>query len=162
MIKRFSKVLVVGLLALSITITATAPLKKEEVLKEAFYESISWVESTKNPNAVSRDGSVGIVQIRPIMVKEVNRICDIKGIEKTFSLSDRRDITKSKEMFWIYQEFYNPEINWETLSQKDLETLARKWNGGPKGHIKKATEKYWNKVNKRLKHEIENVKLSSR
>ena len=39
----------------------------------------------------------------------------------------------------------------------DLEILARKWNGGPKGHEKSATKKYWNKVNKRLKKEIESL-----
>ena len=143
------------------SITAMTPIKKEGSIKEMFYASISWVESSNNPNAVSRDGSLGIVQIRPVMVEEVNRICKIKGINKKFTLADRRDVVKSKEMFWIYQEFYNPEIQWDALSDNDLEILARKWNGGPKGHIKNATKKYWNKVNKQLKKEIEFKKLSS-
>lgn len=144
------------------SITAMTPIRKEGNLKELFYSSISWVESNNNPNAVSRrENSVGIVQIRPVMVEEVNRICKIKGINKKFTLADRRDVVKSKEMFWIYQEFYNPEIQWDALSDNDLEILARKWNGGPKGHIKNATKKYWNKVNKQLKKEIEFKKLSS-
>lgn len=143
------------------SITAMTPIKKEGGIKELFYSSISWVESTNNPNAVSRDGSVGIVQIRPVMVEEVNRICKMKGINKRFTLADRRNAEKSKDMFWIYQDFYNPELRWDAISDNDLEILARKWNGGPKGHVKSATKKYWNKVNKRLKKEIEFNKLSS-
>ena len=32
----------------------------------------------------------------------------------------------------------------------DWETLARVHNGGPKGHTKKATLKYWEKVKNRM------------
>lgn len=160
MTKKLKFIAVVSFMAF-FSITAMTPIKKEESIRELFYSSISWVESTNNPNAVSKDGSVGIVQIRPVMVEEVNRICKMKGINKRFTLADRRNVQKSKEMFWIYQEFYNPELRWDAISDNDLEILARKWNGGPKGHVKSATKKYWNKVNKRLKKEIEYNKLSS-
>ena len=39
--------------------------------------------------------------------------------------------------------------------------MSRKWNGGPTGHKKTATKKYWRKVAKRIGHEIEHTNLSS-
>jgi len=30
----------------------------------------------------------------------------------------------------------------------DMEIIARKWNGGPNGHKKRATKHYWKKVSK--------------
>ena len=121
---------------------------RETTMKGVLYSSIVWVESKGNATARSKDGSLGIVQILPIMVKEVNRICKMKGINKSFTLYDRLNPEKSEQMFWIYQNFYNPKLNWETITMSEMETLARKWNGGPNGHKKRATKHYWNKVSK--------------
>ena len=41
-----------------------------------------------------------------------------------------------------------------------MEIMARKWNGGPKGHIKKATKKYWRKVFKRVQLELDDRNLT--
>ncbi len=151
----------IALLAISaLALIAMSPLNKGLVMKDVLYSSIVWVESKGNANAKSRDGSVGIIQIKPVMVKEVNRICKIKGIDKKFTLADRKDPSKSSEMFWIYQEFYNPGINRDSLSKKDMEIMARKWNGGPEGHRKKATNKYWRKVSKRVNIELEERNLA--
>jgi len=151
----------IALLAISaLALIAMSPLNKGLVMKDVLYSSIVWVESKGNANAKSKDGSVGIIQIKPVMVKEVNRICKIKGIDKKFTLADRKDPSKSSEMFWIYQEFYNPDINRDSLSKKDMEIMARKWNGGPEGHRKKATNKYWRKVSKRVNIELEERNLA--
>jgi hypothetical protein len=151
----------IALLAISaLALIAMSPLNRGLVMKDVLYSSIVWVESKGNTNAKSRDGSVGIIQIKPVMVKEVNRICKIKGIDKRFTLADRKDPSKSSEMFWIYQEFYNPDINRDSLSKKDMEIMARKWNGGPEGHRKKATNKYWRKVSKRVNIELEERNLA--
>jgi hypothetical protein len=155
MIKNYVKSTILGFIFLASCATATAPLKKAMKVKDVIFSSIAWIESTHNPKAVSRDGSVGIVQIKSVMVKEVNRICQMKGIEKRFTLADRKNRKKSEEMFWIYQKFYNPNINFNDISEKEMELIARKWNGGPQGHKKKATKKYWNKVNKRINYEID-------
>ena len=155
MIKNYVKSTILGFIFLASCATATAPLKKDMKVKDVIFSSIAWIESTHNPKAVSRDGSVGIVQIKSVMVKEVNRICQMKGIEKRFTLADRKNRKKSEEMFWIYQKFYNPNINFNDISEKEMELIARKWNGGPQGHKKKATKKYWNKVNKRINYEID-------
>ena len=155
MIRNYVKSTILGFIFLASCATATAPLKKDMKMKDVIFSSIAWIESTHNPKAVSRDGSVGIVQIKSVMVKEVNRICQMKGIEKRFTLADRKNRKKSEEMFWIYQKFYNPNINFNDISEKEMELIARKWNGGPQGHKKKATKKYWNKVNKRINYEID-------
>lgn len=135
-------------------------MNRGDVMKDVLYSSIVWVESEGDVNARSCDGSLGIVQIKPVMVKEVNRICKIKGVSKWFTLSDRRDPDKSKEMFWIYQEFYHPEMDWDTITVRQMESMARKWNGGPKGEKKRGTRKYWKKVSNRVKLEIENRNLA--
>jgi hypothetical protein len=155
MIRNYVKSTILGFLFLASCATATAPLKKDMKIKDVIFSSIAWIESTHNPKAVSRDGSVGIVQIKSVMVKEVNRICEMKGIEKRFTLADRKNKEKSEEMFWIYQKFYNPNINLNDISKKEMELIARKWNGGPQGHKKKATKKYWNKVNRRINYELD-------
>jgi hypothetical protein len=155
------KLLVLGFFFFAFCATATAPYKKNIEMKDVFFSSIAWIESSHNPKAKSKDGSIGIVQIKPVMVKEVNRICQLRGIDKRFTLADRQSKSKSKQMFWIYQKFYNPTVDFERLSQKEMEILARKWNGGPKGHIKNATKKYWRKVEKRVNFELEYGYMSS-
>lgn len=109
-------------------------------ISDMFLTSIITIESKGNPKAKTKDGSAGILQIKPVMVKEVNRICKIKNIDKKFTMNDRFDVDKSIEMFWIYQNFYNKNASYEKM--------ARDWNGGPSGHKKSKTKKYWNKVNK--------------
>jgi len=147
-------------LTLGIVLIAMKPFEKNEAVKDVLYSSIAWVESKHNPKAKSRDGSVGVIQIKPVMVKEVNRICKIRGLKTRFTLSDRNNPNKSEEMFWIYQKFYNPRMNWDSLSVSDIKILARKWNGGPNGNLKRATNGYWKKVSKRFNVELENRNLT--
>jgi hypothetical protein len=160
MTNKWKRVITVLLVVAAFICIAMTPLTRGMVMKDVLYSSIVWVESKGNANAKSRDGSVGIVQIKPVMVKEVNRICKIKGLGKKFTLADRKNPRKSEEMFWIYQEFYNPDINWDTITRKDMETLARRWNGGPNGDRKRATKKYWRKVSKRFNLELEERELA--
>ena len=157
---KWKRVATVITIATAFVLIAMKPFSKGEVLKDVLYSSIVWVESKGNANAKSRDGSVGIIKIKPVMVKEVNRICKIQGLDKKFTLADRNNTAKSAEMFWIYQEFYNPDLNLDSLSKEDMAVLARKWNGGPKGHMKRATKKYWKKVSKRVDMELEERNLA--
>ena len=97
-------------------------------------EAIIQVESGGNPRARS-GSSVGILQITPICVKECNNILRTQK----YSLSDRYNPEKSKEMFALIQNKYNPKHN--------IERAIRLWNGGPKYSIK-STNRYFNKVMK--------------
>jgi hypothetical protein len=86
--------------------------------------------------------AVGALQIRPIMVREVNRILKIKKSDKRFKLKDRFSREKSIEMFMIWKNYHH--------SDDEFETIARNWNGGPKGYKSSRTEKYWVKVQQEL------------
>ena len=94
------------------------------------------VESEGNCNA--RNGAcVGPMQISPICVAECNKILKQSKKKLRYSLSDRFNLIKSKEMFLLLQSKYNPEGN--------IEKAIRSWNGGP--HYKKrSTERYYRKV----------------
>ena len=106
-------------------------------------EALIWVESRGNDSAFHKgENAVGCLQIRPIMVKEVNRVLDLQGSDNIYTLEDRWSRTKSIEMFNVIADYYH-----ETSS---YEKIARCWNGGPKGLQKKQTKKYWRKVQKRL------------
>lgn len=100
--------------------------------------AIEKVESRGNPAAVGDGGSaIGILQIRPIMVREVNRIL---GSQK-YTLADRSDPAKSREMFWVFADHHGGTA----------EQIARRWNGGGRGDKKPATAGYWKRVKAEMK-----------
>jgi hypothetical protein len=108
--------------------------------------ALIYVESRGNDSAIGdrhlNQPSVGVLQIRPIMVREVNRICKKIGSHQRFTLKDRFDRDKSIHMFLIWKEFYHKDSNFEAI--------ARSWNGGPRWRKIKRTEKYWRKVEQQL------------
>lgn len=121
--------------ALSLSLTAQAR-DWGRVLK-----AIATVESNGNPRAVSGD-QVGLLQIRPIMVKDCNRILEKRGSNKRYTLRDRYSASKSREMFVLYQSHYNPKGN--------VERSIRLWNGGS-GYSINGTQSYYNKVRRAMK-----------
>ena len=108
-------------------------------LRAGLWEAVCTVESGGNPLAVGDGGrAAGIAQIWAITVKDVNRIAGTK-----FTLNDRFDAEKSRQMFNLYVNHYGK-------GQSDG-YKARIWNGGPTGNTKKSTIAYWNKIQKHLK-----------
>ena len=105
-------------------------------------EAIIQVESKGNPRAVSGN-SCGAMQITPIMVAECNNILKKRKSKKRFTLADRFNVAKSKEMFILFQSFHNPKNN--------VEQAIRSWNGGMRYTVR-GTQRYFNKVMKYLKH----------
>ena len=103
--------------------------------------AIAMVESNNNPRAVGGGGSVGLLQITPVLVRDCNKILAKQKSSKRYTLSDRLNAEKSKEMFILIQEYYNPSHN--------IEKAIRLWNGGPKYSVR-ATQGYYNKVRKHL------------
>jgi hypothetical protein len=95
-------------------------------------QAIIFVESSNGENRYNpgETEAVGLLQIHPIMVRDVNRIV---GYEK-YQLSDRLSDKASIEMFQIFQRHYNPSGNFEIM--------ARIWNGGPRGTQKASTVNY--------------------
>lgn len=102
--------------------------------------AIIQVESRGNPNAVGGK-SAGVLQITPIAVRECNNILKRRGSEKRYTLADRFDVSKSKEMFHLIQSKYNPS--------NDIEKAIRLWNGGP-NYTQRGTESYYKEVLKRM------------
>ena len=118
-------------------------IQTEEMLINAMIQ----VESLGNDSAIGDkhlvgEEAVGALQIRPIMVREVNRILKLKGSKIRFKLKDRFSREKSIEMFLIWKEFHHKD--------SDFEKIARNWNGGPSGFKKSRTEHYWAKVEAEL------------
>ena len=136
----------VCMLLLSIPTNASAGIKTKKSLQfdwNPVINAIIEVESEGDPNAVDKSGkSCGSMQITPILVKECNRILSLRKSSKRYSMKDRFSVNKSKEMFLLYQSFYNP--------QNDVELAIRSWNGGM-NFTKRGTQRYYNKVMSKMK-----------
>jgi len=109
-----------------------------EVQKDSLIDAIIHVESRGDTLAHNlKEDAVGCLQIRPIMVRECNRLIG----KDDFTLDDRWSRAKSIEMFNV--------IRWHTKNPTN-EILARNWNGGARGYKKISTLNYWNRVKKQL------------
>lgn len=103
------------------------------------------VESKGKDSAYNaKENAVGCLQIRPICVKDINRILEKKGDTTTYELSDRWSREKSIEMFMVIYSYYHEPYN------HSYEQIARCWNGGPHGDEYSGTIGYWNKVQTEL------------
>lgn len=123
------------------TLITTKPITTDPLVT-----ALILVESQGNDSAIGDKHlpvpSIGCLQIRPVMVREVNRILKLKGVKGRYKLKDRFSREKSVEMFTIWKEFHHKD--------DDFEKIARNWNGGPVGYRKSRTMKYWVKVQKYL------------
>lgn len=149
--KAFKTILLGGLLVLTLSannnprITPESFFKssikasEERERKERIIKAISKVESEYNPLAHNKkEDARGLLQIRKIMVKEIN-------LYTPYSLShkDCWDSIVSIEAFTAYQDQFNPD--WEP------EKAAKLWNGGRSGENKPQTQQYWERVKEVLK-----------
>ena len=98
---------------------------------ELFTQALIWVESKGDSKAVGKLDDIGVLQIRPIIVEDCNRIL---GYER-FTLTDRLDSLKSVEMFNIIQDHYNRE--------HDLHFALKIWNPrSPISYHRKVMDKF--------------------
>lgn len=121
---------------ISLTINAKKTYNWNKVIN-----AIIQVESKGNANARSKD-CVGVMQIRPLLVRDVNEYLKMKGSSKRYTLNDRLNAEKSKEMFILYQKRYNPTNN--------VDKAIRMWNGGPY-YSETKTNGYLKKVKAHMK-----------
>jgi hypothetical protein len=117
------------------------------ITEQDLVSALILVESRGNDSAIGDrhlvgNEAVGALQIRPIMVKEVNRILKIQGKTERFDLKDRFDRQQSIRMFMVWKNYHHKNDN--------AEVVARCWNGGGKGYKSTRTLKYWNKVEQQL------------
>ena len=135
----------------SITILEPNPIKEivveiPQIDEFELVNALIHIESRGNDSAIGDthlgEPSIGVLQIRPIMVREINRILKLKGTKHRFKLKDRFSREKSIEMFLIWKEFHHKD--------SDYEEIARSWNGGPNGPKNQKTYNYWKKVEQQL------------
>jgi len=125
-------------------IQTNIPLKKPnkqiiQIKPKTLVDALILVESSGNERAYNeKEDACGCLQIRPIMIREVNRILKKQESNKRFSKEDRWECWKSKEMFYIWRNYHHKDSS--------DEIIARNWNGGPRGYKKQSTEHYWHKV----------------
>lgn len=122
-------------------------LPKSTLKPPNLIQALIHIESSNNDSCIGdkhmKSPSIGCLQIRPIMVCEVNRILKIQQNSKRFKNKDRWSRVKSIEMFNVWKNYHH-----KTSSN---EVIARCWNGGPKGYKNPSTLRYWGKVKKYLK-----------
>ena len=134
---KFFRVVFLSLfIAVSVPFTASADERSSDFEWNPVMDAIIQVESKGNPNA--RCGIwCGVLQISPALVTECNNILKRSNSKKRYTLADRFNVAKSKEMFVLIQSYYNPHNN--------IEKAIRMWNGGI-GYSVKRTQRYYEKV----------------
>lgn len=107
--------------------------------------AIERVESGGNPKAIGDSGkAVGILQIWPCRVDDVNRIQRLHGRPTLYTYADRLNTEKSREMYQIINDHYSRGAS--------DEVIARRWNGSPScGEKSPKTLKYWHKVQRAMR-----------
>lgn len=90
--------------------------------------------------------SANVLQITPVCVRDVNRICRAHGCDWSYKLADRENFDKSRAMAIIYLTYWGNRYAEATGKQPTAEVYARIWNGGPNGWKKPQTLRYWHKV----------------
>lgn len=98
------------------------------------------VESGGNDRAVGRHGELGPLQIKSIMVRDVNRFARTHYAHQ--------DVTNRQVSIDIAQKYL--AHYGENLSD---ESLARIWQGGPKGLRKSSTRAYGRRVMRELERQ---------
>ena len=137
------KIILTVMLMLPISISA----QEEKFDWSRVIDAIAKVESKGNPKAHNPiDDCAGILQITPGLVKQCNTWLKIKKSKKRYTLRDRYNVEKSKEMFVMIQSYYN--------KSNDVEKAIRIWNGGP-GYSVSKTNGYLKKVMKYYKKEAD-------
>ena len=104
------------------------------------------IESGGNDHARGRHGELGALQIKPIMVRDVNRIM---GTHYTHA-----QVTNRATATFIanaYLSHYGKNLS--------DESLARLWQGGPRGAKKSSTRAYARRVMRKL-HALEEANQS--
>lgn len=146
--RKLKRIFILILLSIS-TLTVNA---KKQYDWTKLMNAIIQVESEGNPKAFNPKGNcAGILQITPILVQEVNKILKDKNSKKRYvydktgktrsaKWDDRYSVEKSKEMFILLQEHFNPEHN--------IEKAIKCWNSGFYGNYKNRSTDYYRKVMK--------------
>ena len=98
------------------------------------------IESGGNDLAKGRHGELGALQIKPILVRDVNRIMGTHYVHA--QVTNRATATFIAN---AYLSHYGKNLS--------DESLARIWQGGPSGHKRSATRAYGKRVMRELERQ---------
>lgn len=109
---------------------------------DTLFDAIAFVESGNDPNAVGDGGllAVGMYQIHPVFVEDVNRILK----KEAYTLADRWNPIRCREMLGIWFRHY--------LKYWSLEKCIRFYNAGNKWESP-AAGRYYKKIMKGIQKE---------
>jgi len=108
-------------------------------MKTELLAALIAVESGGNDQAIGDNGrALGPLQIHRAVVQDVNRFTG-----SHYRWEDMTNRAQARAVCEAYLKHYGRGAT--------TEQLARRWNGGPTGDRKSATEAYWAKVKKQLK-----------
>lgn len=126
-----------AILAVSASVSAGVP--------DRLIDALAVVESSNNPKAVGDGGNaLGLLQVWECIVVDVNAHYGTR-----YTHSDAFDPVKAREICRLYLDHYATARRLGRTPT--LEDYARIWNGGPNGHKKASTAKYWSKVKAALR-----------
>jgi hypothetical protein len=130
----------IKLFLLAVLILLCASTLRGEELPENFLKAINQVEAGgRKTGSIIGDGgrAIGPFQIHRVYWQDAN----VAG-----KYEDCKDYAYSVKVMTAYLNRYARQA----IRDKNFEKLARIHNGGPQGHTKQATIKYWLKVKKHL------------
>ncbi len=132
--------------ALLATVLLSSPaLAQYTPEQDALLDALIQVESSGRDDAVGDGGNaIGCLQIWKVYWIDATERSGIGG-----SYKDCFNRDYAKRIVDAYMKRYAREA-WTSPETFNAEKCARIHNGGPRGHTKKATEKYWKKVAKLL------------
>ena len=135
-----------AILAVVLTLLSTPALAQYTPQQEALLDALIQVESSGNDKAIGDNGNaIGCLQIWKVYWIDATERSGIRG-----SYKDCFNRAYAKRIVDAYMKRYAREA-WTNPAKFNAEKCARIHNGGPRGYTKKATEKYWKKVDKLLK-----------
>ena len=109
----------------------------------AFLDALAQVESGGKDDAIG-DGGKAIGRMQIWEIYHADAVAHAPGIAGEYA--DCKGKAYAERVVMAYLHRYGKKA----LADKNYEKLARIHNGGPRGHTKRATLKYWAKVSKAL------------
>ena len=105
--------------------TASIDLEQEWEAVSRLAHAFALVESGDNPHAINhKENAVGLLQIRPIMVRQANQIVG----EDIYTLADRHDSLTSIAIFHTVMAELNPSL--------DIDRAINIWNPNCNNHYR--------------------------
>jgi hypothetical protein len=96
------------------------PVAEKIYKSDPMLYAFMYVESNFDKDTVNSCNAGGILQIRPEMIEEANRILKLRKVALKYVLDDRLDSAKSVQIWYIVQGYWNRSYN--------LKRAAKIWN----------------------------------